>query len=313
MLMPSLLNSNLARNEFRPGDLVEVRSWPEIAATLDRSGTREKLPFMPEMLIYCGRQFRVSRQAFKTCVDDQEMRQLGNTVLLEEVRCDGKSHGGCGKACLIFWKEAWLKPAGAETPKSVIPKAQFSLADLKRLAVRDGQFFCQSSEIVNASEPLPWWEPKQYVWDLSRNRMPLAQWSRSVMIAVYNKVAHIGKFHGWGHITGPGNRNGDRPLGLQTGDVVRVKSLAEIKQTLDAEGKHKQLLFAPAMAEFCGQVMRVRNRVDRIVLEGTQKQRELKDTVVLEGATCDGICHRMCPRQSLLFWRECWLERVSVN
>jgi hypothetical protein len=311
--MLNLMNKESVRNELRPGDLVEVRSWTEIAATLDANGTFEKLPFMPEMLSYCGRQFRVSRQAFKTCVDDSEMRQLGGTVLLEEVRCDGKSHGGCGKACLIFWKEAWLKSPGGPASENGIGKSKFSLADLKKLAGRDGAFFCQSSEIVNASTPLPWWEPKQYIWDLSRNRMPVAQWLKSVMIAVYNKVAHVGKFHGWGHIAGPGGRNGDQPLGLQTGDLVKVKSLAQIKQTLDSEGKHKQLLFAPAQADFCGQVMRVRNRVDKIVLEGTPKQRELKDTVVLEGATCDGICHRMCPRQSLLFWRECWLERVAVN
>jgi len=310
--MMNLMNTNPARNQFRPGDLVEVRSWAEIAATLDGNGTLEKLPFMPEMLLYSGRQFRVSRQAFKTCVDDQEMRQLGGTVLLEEVRCDGKSHGGCGKACLIFWKEAWLKPAGAPAGETDCTKATISLADLKSLAGHEGEYFCQSTEIVNASSPLPWWEPKQYLWDLSRNRMPLGQWLKSVMIAVYNKVAYIGKFHGWGHIAGPGQRNGQQPLGLKAGDLVRVKPLAEITQTLDGEGKHKQLLFAPAQADFCGQVMRVRNRVDKIILEGTQKQRELKDTVVLEGATCDGICHRMCPRQSLLFWRECWLERVPA-
>jgi hypothetical protein len=267
---------------------------------------------MPEMLACCGRQFRVSRQAFKTCVDDAEMRQLSGTVLLEEVRCNGKSHSGCGKACLIFWKEAWLKRSGASASDAV-GQEKLTGADLEKLAVRDGAFFCQSSEIVNASAPLPWWEPKQYVWDLSRNRMPVGQWLKSVMIAVYNKFAHAGRFHGWGHVAGPGTRNGDQPLGLQTGDLVKVKSLAQIKQTLDAEGKHKQLLFAPVQADFCGQVMRVRNRVDKIVLEGTQKQRELKDTVVLEGATCDGVCRRMCPRQSLLFWRECWLERVTVN
>jgi len=311
--MLNLRNSNSARNDLRPGDLVEVRSWREIAATLDQDGTRENLPFMPEMLSYCGKQFRVSRQAFKTCVDDREMRQLSGTVLLEEVRCDGKSHGGCGKACLIFWKEAWLKPAGAAPLPDADAKPLFTLADLKRLAVQEEKFFCQSSEIVNASKALPWWEPRQYVWDLSRNQTPIRQWMKSVMISIYNKVAHLGRFHGWGHVAGPGAQNGHRALGLQPGDLVRVKDLAEIKQTLNTEGKHKQLLFAPAMAEFCGQVLRVRNRVDKIVLEGTSKQRELKDTVVLEGATCDGICHRMCPRQSLLFWRECWLERVAVN
>src|SRR5262245_42597591 len=154
--MPDLLKSRSVCNELRPGDLVEVRSWPEIAATLDRNGTFEKLPFMPEMLSYCGRQFRVSRQAFKTCVDDQEMRQLGGTVLLEEVRCNGKSHGGCGKACLIFWKEAWLKPAGAPAGETDWTKATISLADLKSLAGHEGEYFCQSTEIVNASSPLPW-------------------------------------------------------------------------------------------------------------------------------------------------------------
>jgi hypothetical protein len=311
MLNP--LHTESARNDLRPGDLVEVRSWEEISATLDAEGTFEKLPFMPEMLAYCGRQFRVSRQAFKTCIDDAEIRQLNGTVLLEEVRCNGKSHGGCGKACLIFWKEAWLRPAGAPAANSGFTKAKFSRPELRELAVRDGSFFCQSSEIVNASTPLPWWEPKQYVWDLSRNRIPIAQWLRSLIIAGYNKFAHVGRFHTWGQIAGTGGRNGDDPLGLQRGELVKVKSLAQIKQTLDADGKHQQLLFAPAQAEFCGQVMRVRNRVDRIILEGTQKQRELQDTVVLEGAICDATCHRMCPRQSLLFWRECWLERVPVN
>jgi len=60
-------------------------------------------------------------------------------------------------------------------------------------------------------------------------------------------------------------------------------------------------------------VLQVRGRVENIVLEATTRQRRLKDTVVLEGATCDGLCHRLCPRQSYLFWRECWLERVSDN
>ncbi len=71
---------------FLPGDLVEVRSSAEILSTLDERGALENLPFMPEMLSFSGRQFRVSRRAFKTCVDDQEMRQIENTVFLEDVR-----------------------------------------------------------------------------------------------------------------------------------------------------------------------------------------------------------------------------------
>ena len=34
-------------------------------------------------------------------------------------------------------------------------------AYLVSLALRNGEFFCQSSEIVEASRPLPWWQVKQ--------------------------------------------------------------------------------------------------------------------------------------------------------
>ncbi|HXT62949.1 MAG TPA: hypothetical protein VN696_07935 [Pyrinomonadaceae bacterium] len=301
------------QTKFFPGDLVEVRSLNEILATLDDNGTLERLPFMPEMSAYAGRRFRVSSRAFKTCVDDSEMRSIDNTVFLDNVRCDGQSHGDCDKACLIFWKEAWLRPAGA-TAETCEAKTnvQISEADLLALANREGKFFCQSSEIVNASKPLPFWEPRQYVLDLLHNRISIGRWLKGMSIAVYNKIAHLTGRPSWRFVAGPGTYNGTRSnLNLQPGDLVRVKSLAEIQQTLDAAGKHHHLLFAPSMAEFCGSVMRVQKRVEKIILEATPRQREIKDTVLLEGATCDGICHRLCPRQSLLFWRECWLEKVN--
>jgi hypothetical protein len=323
MTAPEHVRDTAVPERFLPGDLVEVRSESEILGTLDENGTFEKLPFMPEMLKFCGRTLRVSRQAFKTCVDDQEMRQLDNTVFLEEARCDGSSHGGCGRACLIFWKGAWLKrvgslpvPYGANTQKMDPLKAgaaKVTRSDLTSLASRDGQFFCQSSELLNASRPLPWWQPKQYLWDLKYNRISFGRWAQSLFIAFYNKVAHVCKLKSWRFIAGPGTGSGpELPLNLLPGELVRVKSLSQIRQTLDRSGKHSNLLFAPAMADFCGRVLRVQDRVENIILEGTPRQRKIKDTVLLEGATCDGICHRMCPRQSLLFWRECWLERVAT-
>ena len=304
--------SNSQTGKFLPGDMVEVLSEAEILATLDENGTLENQPFMPEMLKFCGRKFRVSRQAFKTCVDDQEMRQLNTTVFLEEVRCDGSSHGGCGRACLIFWKEAWLKPSGSSHSSNGFHVPKVSPSDLVALAHRDGQFFCQSSEIVKASTPLPWWDAKQYLWDLKYNRVPLLDWLKGLGIAAYNKVAYICKFKSWKFVTGPTENFQGPPLNLKPGELVRVKSLAQIRNTLDSAGKHQNLLFAPTMMSFCGQVMRVQDRVENIILEGTSRQRKIKDTVLLEGATCDGICHRLCPRQSFLFWRECWLERVSI-
>ena len=305
-------NGNSAQEMFLPGDLVEVRSAAEVLATLDEKGTLESLPFMPEMLAFCGRQFRVSRQAFKTCVDDQEMRRLEDTVFLEDVRCDGASHGGCARACLVFWKTAWLKRAGSASMTSG-SNAKLNAADLTSLATHNGQFFCQSSEIISASTPLPWWNLRQYLWDLKYNHIPILQFARSLFIAIYNKTVPRLGFSTWALVVGSGQANAVvQPLNLRPGELVRVKSLDQIKGTLDPEGKHQNLLFAPAMAEFSGRVLRVRDRVENIVLEGTTRQRKIHDTVLLEGATCDGVCHRMCPRQSLLFWRECWLERVEA-
>lgn len=309
-----LSHNGNGRPKFLPGEMVEVRAWPEIAATLDANGAYENLPFMPEMLGFCGRRFRVSRQAFKTCIDDREMRGVNETVFLEDVRCDGASHGGCARGCLVFWKHAWLKPAGDASASGSSSGSEMTAADLTALAQRDGQFICQSSEILNASSPLPWWQWRQYVWDLSRNRVSVTGWLRSLLIAAYNKVAHLGRFNGWGFVAGEGaGPAASSSLNLQPGDLVRVKSLSQIKQTLDRSGKHQHLFFAPTMTQFCGRVLRVRNRLDNIILEGTRQQRKLKDTVVLEEATCDGICHRMCPRQSFLFWRECWLEKVEAE
>jgi len=296
-----------------PGDLVEVRSEAEILATLDGKGTLDNLPFMPEMLKFCGKTFRVSAHAFKSCVDDQEMRQFEHTVFLKEVRCDGNSHGGCGRACLIFWKEAWLKRSRSIASSNGFHLLKVCRADLESLAMADGQFFCQSTEILNASKPLPWWEPKQYLWDLKYNRMSIVQFIQSLLIAVYNKVADVCKLKSWRFVAGSAGDFRSESLNLQPGELVRVKSLSQIKQTLDSAGKHQNLLFAPTMRSFCGQVLKVQDRVENIVLEATPRQRKIKDTVLLEGATCDGICHRLCPRQSFLFWRECWLERVPMN
>ena len=42
---------------LRTGDWVEVKSALEILESLDGDGTLDGLPFMPEMMDYCGRQF----------------------------------------------------------------------------------------------------------------------------------------------------------------------------------------------------------------------------------------------------------------
>jgi len=96
---------------LQPGEPVEVLSQKKISATLDNSGRCQGLSFMPEMLDYCGKKFRVLKRVDKIIVEGTGIRRMRNTVILESVTCDGKSHGGCRRTCLLLWKEAWLKRA----------------------------------------------------------------------------------------------------------------------------------------------------------------------------------------------------------
>ena len=54
--------------KFRRGDFVEVRDADEILKTLDGEGAVDRLPFMPEMLEFCGQRFQVARRALTVCV-----------------------------------------------------------------------------------------------------------------------------------------------------------------------------------------------------------------------------------------------------
>ena len=75
--------------------MVRVRSAAEIYATLDDDGTLDGMPFMPEMLAYCGRVLPVVQRADKTCAGQGVVRRMHNTVHLRRSRCDGAAHGGC--------------------------------------------------------------------------------------------------------------------------------------------------------------------------------------------------------------------------
>ncbi len=115
-----------ARLDLRAGELVEIRSEKEILATLDDHGATRRPHLHAEMLSFCGQQIRVFRRADKTCdtVQSGKSLRLIDTVHLGDLRCDGGAHGGCQAGCLLFWKEAWLKPvdepplSAAEQPRT---------------------------------------------------------------------------------------------------------------------------------------------------------------------------------------------------
>lgn len=100
-------------------------------------------------------------------------------------------------------------------------------------------------------------------------------------------------------------------LNLQPGEMVRVKSEADILATLDACGRNKGLAWIPCMGTYCGRECRVYRRVEKIILESTGEIRKAKNTVLLDGVICNGLYG--CDRSCFPFWREVWLERVPAD
>ncbi len=102
-------------------------------------------------------------------------------------------------------------------------------------------------------------------------------------------------------------------LGLQPGELVEVKSIDEILATLNRKRRCRGLLWMTGMRRFCGKRYRVLRRVERIMLETNGELRTMKNTVLLEGAMCDGTAFGGCDRSCFHFWREAWLRRVPAE
>ena len=320
--------NDLGKLQLRPGEFVEVRSAQEILATLDENATLENLPFIPEMLRFCGKKYPVSKRADSTCdtVSSSGMRQMNDTVHLNGLRCDGSAHGNCQAGCLLFWKEAWLKRSSNESsPIGVASEATDgaprgdSARDcdwLNEQAVRSSPiapeicYRCQATELKNASQPLPWWKPSQYLRDLFINKVPMHEVVRGFVMAVLNKLSLRFLGRRMPSVSGMLQKTPTEELNLQSGQWVIIKSKEEILATLDKSGRNRGLTFDSEMLPYCGRRVRVLTRVERMIEESTGRLIRPKGTsVILEDVVCTSRYRRPCPRGIYSYWREIWLRR----
>lgn len=337
-------------SRFRAGDLVEVRSKQEILATLDEHGRLEGMPFMPEMLQYCGQRIRVGAVAHKTCETARKTykaRRLNTTVHLAGIRCDGSGHGGCEAECMLFWKDAWLKATGKNGKSSSTNQApsrtngchEDRLVASTRVPQANGQeplYSCQATELYDATLPLAWWDPRQYARDVVTGNHSIGHVLRVLCVNVLKHcnqktpIAYrlLKAFREWVHgwlmrrdipdFQGVIARNQPTPTGrldLQPGDRVRIKPKAEIVKTLHVNGENRGLYFDVEMSPYCGSVRTVGRAVTKIIEESSGRMLHMKQPcIILEGVVCHSEYTEnrlMCPRAFPSYWREIWLERVE--
>jgi hypothetical protein len=377
-------------SRYRTGDLVEVRSKEEILATLDQHSSVDGMPFMPEMLQFCGRRFRIGAVAHKTCDTARQTwkgRRLQATVHLAGLHCNGLAHGGCQAECNLFWKDEWLKPTADNKDGSASTGAAMHasaggcteaqlLANTQRSSGVEGEepyYSCQATKMYEATQPLAWWDIRQYVFDVvTRNhsagqvlrvlflailRWLLSQWHKreyefvvtgnhsidSVFRVIFISsprwlLEHVpfgyrffkgfhDQMHQWLSGRASPSLHGQIPdgtptptgrLDLKPGEYVRIKTKAEIEQTIHMDGKNRGLFFDPdEMAPYCGRVVKVRKSVTKIIEEPTGRMLHMKQPcIMLEGVVCKAeyaSCRLNCPRAIPSYWREIWLERIEAD
>lgn len=336
---------------LRIGAVVHVKQEAEILATLDEHGMYEGLPFTGEMRSFCGNSYKVLKIANRIHIDGMGVRGIGEIVILDGARCDGSLHGGCGRACHLLFKRAWLDLPGQPHPAPNV--SQIGGAFLGEPSFwKPGVQPCQGNGIplVQATRPLSprnlrqyiqdlksgTWKPRDLVcillfllnrkWDTTQPIWGLSQGKRSWGDLVRISFIVLGQTARW-HLdriwrTRLGKAKAapvvkpqgplSEPLHLRPGEWVEVKSREGIQTTLDSREKHRGLGFCGSMLRDCGQRFRVLRPVHSIVDERTGRQvTGIKNTVLLEGSVCSGISYRGCPRLCYWLWREDWLKRVE--
>lgn len=201
------------------------------------------------------------------------------------------------------------------------------------------RYSCQATELLNYTAPLKWWDARQYVEAYTSGNRTLPEVCRGLWFLFYC-YATLAFSDRWGRparwlynriqaVTGGvpfprargkvprGQLTPRRDLGLRPGDWVRVRSYEEILETLDTGLSNRGLLFDAELVPFCGKVFRVSTCVERFIDEKSGQVRRMKTpAVILEGVTCKALYsgQRMfCPRAIHSWWREIWLERVSID
>jgi len=302
---------------LRPGDYVEVRSPGEILQTLDSDGTLDRLPFMPEMVEFCGRRFKVAKRVVKTCYYGQgsSMRTFpqDDVVLLEGLRCSGLVHDGCQKSCTIFWRDAWLKKVEHPTgvPAVLDQEASKWLRARLKTTAAPNRYFCQASEILNATRALSHWERFTKIFsDIRAGNSGVWEMTQRITVWMFWKIRKA--------IFGPYARGTQKStpaetLNLRAGEWIEIKPVADISETLNSRAYNRGLYFTPAMGGMAGEQRQVQGRIEKIIVDGTGEMRQLHNTAFLKDSYCGCSCVAFggCPRGEFAYWRDIWLRRVQ--
>src|SRR5262249_25338207 len=107
-----------------PADLVRIKPYKEILATLSPDNKNRGLKFDAEMVPYCGETHRVLRRV-NQLLDERTGKMITikrDCIVLDGVVCQGRYSDGqycpafCPRGIFAYWREIWLEKVPHERP-----------------------------------------------------------------------------------------------------------------------------------------------------------------------------------------------------
>lgn len=312
------LARRLMGHDLVVGDLVEIKTWGEIRATLDERGCLQQLPFMPEMLSMCGQRayvFRCVHRLFdhrKT----RRMRHMDGAVLLVGTVCDGSNHGGCEAACHTIWKSAWLRRVelSKETTGAPVSSNRSDLmkdAAVLQFGTQAPRYVCQLTQLNAASHSIGSWNTTNFLLPLIAGNVAPAAFIVGWLTYLFDELQHRRQGVGFPEFEAAVQDGGRREeTQFEAGDQVVVRSSAEIRATLNEQFMHRGLWFEPDMLKHCGRRHCVQAEVQRLIDIVTGEMRTMKTPAyILRDVHFSGERQLFNAQYEPLFWRGAWLRR----
>ena len=313
------LAQRLLGHDLVAGDMVEIKTWAEIHATLDQRGCFEQLPFMPEMLAMCGQRARVFRCMHRLFDyrKTRRMRHMNGAVLLVGSACSGLNHGGCEAACYTIWKAAWLRKVernveATDAALSSIRTDPVTDVRILQFGTQGPHYECQLTQLNAASRPIGGWSVNNFLRPLvSRNVAPQAfavGWLTHLFNVLQQRRGGVG-FPAFESVL-PNAERSSGEIQWALGDHVIVKSSAEIRATLNDRLMNRGLYFEPDMLKYCGRQLCVQAEVRRLIDIVSGEMRTMKTPAyILRDIRFSGERQQFNSQHEPLFWRDAWLRR----
>lgn len=163
---------------------------------------------------------------------------------------------------------------------------------------------------VSKLHVIPFENPSQSLW-ISLKRALAYPWNyhiKSWLKRIYRTFMRF-----MGGTSRQINVNTFKPLSqYKSGDMVKVRSLEEIKITLDPFNELKGCSFLASMHQYCGTEQRIFKSMERFLDERDYKLKRTRGLIILENIFCPGTpVFGPCDRSCFLFWREEWIEKLN--